>query len=96
MSISSSVISQNVAFTLGYSAITLKDRIHAVLHDTVFGNNSALAGGAVNAEKKCQVTLNNCTFSLNKAVTGKTLNIPTKLKLKAEMTENRTIALREA
>ena len=74
MRISSSVISQNVAFTLGYSAITLKDGINAVVHKTVFKNNSALWGGAMNAENHCQLTLNNCTFTSNKAVTGKTLN----------------------
>ena len=94
MRISSSLVLQNVASTVGYSAITLKDGIHAVLHDTVFGNNSAFIGGVVNAENKCLVTISNCTFSSNKAITGKTLNVPTKLKLKAEMTKNRTIAFR--
>ena len=76
MHISSSLFSQNTATSLGYSSITLHERIHAVVHDTVFRNNSALEGGAMFAENHCQVKLTNCTISSNKAFTGKTLNIP--------------------
>ena len=73
--INGSSISQNVAFTLSYSAVTLKDGIHAVVKNTTFMNNSALGGGALNADNQCKVTLDNCTFSSNKAVTGKTLTL---------------------
>ena len=73
--ISGSTMSQNVVFTLSYSAISLQDGVHAVMNSTVLRNNSALAGGAVNAQDKCQVTLANCTFSSNKAITDKILNI---------------------
>ena len=73
--ISSSKISQNVAFTLGYSAITLLHGINADVHNTVFNNNSALVGGALIAEDRCQVVLSNCTFFSNKAITGKTLTV---------------------
>ena len=48
--ISSSLFLENVAFTLGYSAITLYEGIHAAVHDTIFRNNSALAGGALIAQ----------------------------------------------
>ena len=71
MQISSSLISQSIR----YSAISLQDRVTAVLNNTVFRNNSALAGGAMYVEYHCQVTLANCTFSSNKAITGKTSNI---------------------
>ena len=70
------LMSHNLAFTLGYSSITLKDGIHAVTKSTTFKNNSALAGGVMNAENQCQVVLINCTLSSNKATTGKTPNIP--------------------
>ena len=73
--LSGSLMSQNFAFTLGYSAISLKDGIHAVLNNTVFRNNSALIGGAMYVEDHCQVRLANCTFSSNKAITGKTLTL---------------------
>ena len=76
MSISGSSMSQNVAFTLGYSAITLHNRIHVVVNGTVFNNNTAFIGGAMFAEDHCRVTLTNCTFSANKAITGKTLTAP--------------------
>ena len=75
MGISSSSISQNVASSPGYSSITLQDEIHAVVHNTVFRNNSALVGGAVIAQDECRVTLTNCTVSSNKAITGKTSHI---------------------
>ena len=77
MHISSSLISQNVAFTLGYSTITLKDGISAFLHNTALRNNSAISGGTMFAEKRCSITLTTCTFSSNKAITGKK---PTLLK----------------
>ena len=75
MCVSSSTISQNVAFTLGYSAITLLHGINADVHNTVFNNNSALVGGFMLVVDQCQVTLKNCTFSSNKAITGKTLTL---------------------
>ena len=75
MHISGSLISQNVAFTVGYSTITLKDGIHAVIKNTTFKNNTALAGGALNAENQCQVVLMNCTLSSNKATTGEAPDI---------------------
>ena len=73
--ISSSSILQNIAFTVGYSAVTLRHTIHAVIHNTVFGNNSASVGGALFAEDQCQVILANCTFSSNMAITDKRVNI---------------------
>ena len=73
--ISCSLISDNVVTSLGYSSITLRHGTHAVVNNTVFRNNSALAGGAMFAQNKCQVTLDKCTFSSNKATTGKPLNI---------------------
>ena len=81
MSISSSLFLHNVATFLGYSSISLMAQIRAAVYDTVFRNNSALAGGAVHAQNKCHVTLTNCTFSSNKAITGKTLNIPNSPKV---------------
>ena len=59
----------------GYSAISLRDGIQAVVINTMFSNNSALVGGAVIARFQCKVTLTNSTFSSNKAIAGKTLNI---------------------
>ena len=59
MVISGSSISQNIASSPGYSSITLQDRIHADVHDTVFENNSALVGGAMIARDQCRVTLTN-------------------------------------
>ena len=76
MRISGSSISQNVASSLLYSSITLNYGIHADVNNTVFRNNSALVGGALFAENQCNITLTNCTFSSNKAITGKTRNIP--------------------
>ena len=76
MNITGSLISLNVASSPGYTAITLKTRIHADVINTVFRNNSALVGGVIIAENQCKSTLTNCTFSSNKANTGKTLNIP--------------------
>ena len=75
MHISGSSISQNIASSPGYSSITLQDRIHADVHDTVFKNNSALDGGAMIAQDECRVTLKNCNFSSNKAIIGKTSHI---------------------
>ena len=74
MRITSSLFSQNVAFTLAYSTITLYDRTKVAVKSTTFKNNSALAGGALIAVDQCQVTLTNCTFASNKATTGKTAN----------------------
>ena len=73
--ISGSSISQNIASSPGYSSITLQDRIHVDVHNTVFKNNSALVGGAMIAQDECQVTLKNCNFSSNKAIIGKTSHI---------------------
>ena len=70
---------QNTAYSPRYSTITLQDRIHAVVINSVFSDNSALVGGAMIALGKCQVTLTNCTFSSNKAITGKKLNISSKI-----------------
>ena len=89
--ISTASISKNLAFTLGYSTITLKEGIQAVIDDTVFRNNSALAGGAVNAQNKCQVTLTNCTFSANKAI--KTLTVNTEMATNSQDT-NGSFALK--
>ena len=75
MGISSSLILQNIASSPGYSAISLQDGIHAEVHDTVFSNNSALAGGAIIAQDECRITLTNSTFSSNKAITGEKANI---------------------
>ena len=83
MYISSSLFSQNIAFTLGYSTITLKDRIHLVVDDAVFKNNSAFNGGVTFVIDQCQVKLTNSTFSSNEAITGKIVNILTKQR--AEM-----------
>ena len=91
--ISSSTISQNIAFSLSYSAITLFEGIQAVVSSTVFMNNSALTGGAMNIQHKCQITLTNCTFSSNKAIAGKTLSIqnnPT-VKMAAPATDKNNI-----
>ena len=67
MHIDNSLISQNMALALGYSPITLQDQIQAVIHNTVFSNNSALLGAAMIVKNQCQVTITNCTFSANKA-----------------------------
>ena len=75
--ITSSLISLNVASIPFYSTITLKDRINAVVKNTLFRNNSALVGGALIAENHCNITLSNCTFSSNKGITGKTVVIST-------------------
>ena len=77
MFINNSTHSHNVATSFRYSAITLRDGIHAVMINTVFINNSALDGGAMIVEDQCRVTLTNCTFSSNRAaITGKTLIFP--------------------
>ena len=75
MSITSSLFSQNIATSLGYSTITLYDGTNAAVKSTMFTNNSNLAGGAIFAQSECQITLDNCTLSSNKAVTGKTENV---------------------
>ena len=75
MGISDSVILHNAASSLGYSAVTLRDRVQAVMNNTVFNNNSALSGGAMFAKEQCRLSLTNCTFSSNKAMTGKVLNL---------------------
>ena len=75
MFINNSTYSHNVASSPGYSPISLLDRINAVMINTVFINNSAVSGGAVIARFKCKVSLTNCTFTSNKAITGRTLNI---------------------
>ena len=72
--ISGSTFSHNVATFLDYSAISLHDKVHLVVCDTVFKNNSAINGGALNVYKLCHVTLVNCTFFSNSAITGNTLN----------------------
>ena len=72
---SSSLILQNTASSPSYSTISLQDRIHADVHDTVFRNNSALVGGAMFAQDECRVTLKNCTLTSNKAITAKALSI---------------------
>ena len=84
LSINSSLFSQNVAFTLDYSPITLRDRICAVVYGTVFRNNSALVGGAMIAEDHCNITLTDSTFSSNKAVTEKTLSLPNNRKVEMD------------
>ena len=97
MHISGSSISHNVGFTLGYSTITLKDGIHAVIKNTTFKNNSALGGGALIAQDQCKVTLISCTFSSNKAVTAKALTLLKNPNVEMKTTindENGTIALR--
>ena len=80
MHISGSLVSRNVAFILGYSTISLQRGIQAVLQDTVFTNNSAINGGIMIAKDQCIITLTNCTFSSNKAITRKLLTIPKNLK----------------
>ena len=93
--VSSSSLSQNVALTLSYSTITLKNGIHTFVKNTTFKNNTAFAGGTVKAQNKCLVTLVNCTFSSNKAITGKTLTILKNLHVEMPTNtnnENGTIA----
>ena len=90
LGISDSLILENVVFTSTYSAVTLRDRIHAVVHNSLFRNNSALVGGALCAEEHCRVTLTNCTFSSNKAITGKTLNISENSILQKVLDRNKT------
>ena len=75
MFINNSTHSHNVASSPGYSPVSFLDRIHTVMINTVFSNNSAVSGGAVIARFKCKVSLTNCTFSSSKAITGKTLSI---------------------
>ena len=75
LSISGSLFSQNIATSLGYSTISLRDGITTVVDSTVFRNNSALRGGAMYVEDWCQVTLANSSFSSNKATVGKILKI---------------------
>ena len=75
MFINNSTHSHNIASSPGYSAISLRDGIHAVLINTVFTNNSAMSGGALIAIFQCKIALTNCTFSSNKAITGKNRNI---------------------
>ena len=70
LSFTNSAISKNVASSFGYSAITLRDGVHANIYGSVLENNLALMGGAMNAQDQCHVILINCTFSKNKAVTG--------------------------
>ena len=41
------IISDNVATSLGYSAISLQDRTHAIVNNTIFSNNSAWVGGSL-------------------------------------------------
>ena len=67
MYINNLTYSDNVATTFGFSSIALEDRIHAVMNNTVFRNNSALGRGALITRGQCKVTLINCTFSSNKA-----------------------------
>ena len=81
INISDSFISHIIALTPGYSAVTLRHAIQAVVNNTAFRNNSALVGGALYADEQCQVTLTYCTFCANKAITGKTMNISKKSNL---------------
>ena len=68
LSVNNSLISQNIASSHGYSAITLREGIYADIRNSVFESNSALMGGAVNAEHQCYLQITNCTFSRNKAM----------------------------
>ena len=70
LSFTNSSISQNVASSLGYSAITFRDGVQATMHSSVVENNSAFMGGAFNSQGGCNLKLTNCTFSKNKAITG--------------------------
>ena len=70
LSLTNSSISQNVASSIGYSAVTLRNGVHASMHSCVVENNSALMGGAMNTQDRCNLKLTNCTFSKNKAITG--------------------------
>ena len=76
LQISNSLILYNIVTSLGYSSITLYDGTNAAVNSTTFKNNSGLAGGSLIAVDQCQVTLTNCTFSSNEAITTeKTANI---------------------
>ena len=75
MFINNSTHSHNMASSPSYSPVSLEDGIHAVMINTVFSNNSAVSGGALIAKNQCKIALTNCTFSSNKAITGKTFNI---------------------
>ena len=68
LSINNSLISQNVASSQGFSAITLQDGIYADIRNSVVENNSALMGGLINAKHQCLINITNCTFSGNKAL----------------------------
>ena len=81
MFINYSTHSNNVASSPGYSPVSLLDKIHAVMINTVFSNNSAVSGGAVIARFKCKIALTNCTFSSNKAITRTTERITKNLNL---------------
>ena len=96
LQISDSTILKNSAFTLGYSAISLYNRIYAVVNTTLFRNNSALWGGAMIVENWCQVTLTNCTFTSNNAITGIALKIsksPNAEMMNNSFDKNRNFAL---
>ena len=75
MFINNSTHSHHVATSFSYSPLSLKDGIDAVVINTVFINNSAVNGGALIARFQCKIALTNCTFTSNKAITGKALSI---------------------
>ena len=80
--INNSAYSDTAATSVGYSALSLQNGSHTDVHNTMFRNNSALAGGAMIARFQCKVTLTNCTFSSNKAITGTTMSISKKSNLR--------------
>ena len=96
MYINSLLLSENVASSPGYSAISLQLGIHAAVHNTVFSNNSAFRGGAVFARYQCEIALSNCNFTSNKAITGKTLNISKNSNLQKSVGDPEQNSIRKA
>ena len=70
-----STIAQNVAFSAGFSPITLYEGSQAAISGSTFTSNSAMKGGALTAEGGCRVKISNCTFSSNTAVAGGALSL---------------------
>ena len=68
LNMNNSLVSQNSGPSAGFSAIVLQDEIRADIRNSVFEDNSARNGGALNADNHCRLELVNCTFSRNKAI----------------------------
>ena len=68
LNMNNSLVSQNSGPSAGFSAIILQDGIRADIRNSMFEDNSAWKGGAINADNHCRLELVNCTFSRNKAI----------------------------